>query len=155
MCLYDHLQLRYFLSIYTFHCFHIWPLIIFFHFHIFPPPANISWGGGGAKICVTLHKYILYTYIFLYLYICKYICVSCGPFLTPPFDFSYSVSTYCLKTVVVYSPVYPEYSTPRPVCTHNRPPPRQYSSHSAPSDINFICLIVSQRWAPANFFLVR
>ncbi len=46
--------------------------------------------------------------------------------------FSYSVSTYCPQTIVVYSLVYPAYTAS---CTHNRPSPRQNSSHSAPIDI--------------------
>jgi hypothetical protein len=49
---------------------------------------------------------------------------------------------YCPRTVViVYSTVYSMYTTP---CTHNRPPPRQYSHSIATSDISSrTCLIIS------------
>jgi hypothetical protein len=48
--------------------------------------------------------------------------------------FSCGTSPYCLRTVVVYSPVYSVYTAP---CTHNRPLLLQYSPRSAPSDILF------------------
>ncbi len=46
--------------------------------------------------------------------------------------FSYNVLPYCLRTVVVYSPVYSVYTAS---CTHNRPPQGQQSPHSAPCDM--------------------